>query len=104
MTSPSKETGRVYFSGPFENCEDYSIVRDNPSGGDPIIIATIKCVHRKEDLLKMFRAVNAHDDLVKALRGFLLGCGADERALAEVVGEDVVRDAHEILSRIKTEG
>jgi len=44
------------------------------------------------------RLIAAAPDLLEAVRGFLLGCSS-EKALAEIVGEDVIRDARAALSK-----
>lgn len=46
------------FMGPYENCEGYSIVRDDPQGGDPITIATLKRIHRPDELHELCRLAN----------------------------------------------
>lgn len=44
--------------GPYENCEGYSIVRDDPEGGDPITIAVLRRIHRHDELREICRLAN----------------------------------------------
>lgn len=54
------ETRPLFYRGPFENCDRPCIVRDDPKGGDPIIIAELHAVHRPEELQKILGAFNPH--------------------------------------------
>lgn len=47
-----------FLNGPWENSRLPTIVRDNPTGGDPIIIATISRVHRPADVYGLCAAAN----------------------------------------------
>lgn len=47
-----------FISGPWENSELPSIVRDDPAGGDPNILATIKRVHNPDALYELCRLAN----------------------------------------------
>lgn len=49
---------RYYFMGPFENSTVPTIARDDPGGGDPIIIATLARVHRPDELHDICRLAN----------------------------------------------
>lgn len=45
--------------GPFENSTVPSITRDNPTGGDPIMVATLSRIHRPDDLHELCSLANS---------------------------------------------
>lgn len=49
---------RFYAMGPFENSTAHTICRDNPAGGDPLIVVTIARIHRPDDLYELCRLAN----------------------------------------------
>lgn len=48
-----------FLNGPWENSVLPTIVRDNPDGGDPHIIATLKRVHDPAALYELCKLANA---------------------------------------------
>ena len=49
---------RYYLLGPYENNERHSIVRENPTGGDPITLITIARIHRPDDIYRLIELAN----------------------------------------------
>ncbi len=47
-----------FFDGPWENARKPTIVRDDPWGGDPHILATIGRVHNPDALYELCRLAN----------------------------------------------
>lgn len=59
--------GYRFFDGPWENAQEPTLVRTNPTGGDPLILARLK-VHRADDLHALCGAANVAPDLLAALK------------------------------------
>lgn len=57
-----------FINGPWENSELPTIVKDDPAGGDPHILATIKRVHNPDGLYELCRRADLVEPLVEALR------------------------------------
>lgn len=47
-----------FIAGPWENSELPTIVKDDPAGGDPHILAVIKRVHNPDALYELCRLAN----------------------------------------------
>lgn len=47
-----------FYSGPWENSELPTIVREDPDGGDPRILAVLSRIHNPEALYEMCRLAN----------------------------------------------
>lgn len=47
-----------FYEGPWENSLAPTIVRDDPEGGDPHILATLARVHNPDALHELCRAAN----------------------------------------------
>lgn len=64
-----------FINGPWENSELPTIVKENPAGGDPHILAVIRRVHNPDALHELCRLANnaletaAAPDMLAAFRG-----------------------------------
>jgi len=47
-----------FINGPWENSELPTIVKDDPAGGDPHILAVLKRIHNPEELYDLCRLAN----------------------------------------------
>lgn len=54
-----------FYEGPWENSTAPTIVRDDPEGGDPHILATLARVHNPAALHELCRAANDGDALLE---------------------------------------
>lgn len=73
-----------FMNGPWENSELPTIVRDNPAGGDPHILAVLKRVHNPVALHELCALANAA--LERKSEVLTCGCGADCRDLGALGG------------------
>jgi hypothetical protein len=49
-----------FYDGPWENSESPTIVREDPEGGDPHILAVLIRIHNPDALYELCRLANAH--------------------------------------------
>ncbi len=86
-----------FMNGPWENADLPTIVRDNPTGGDPHILAVITRVHNSDALYELCRLANAAQDMTAAEFGAAItgsheaAVGRAKQAASDAFDEDVAQ-------------